>query len=346
MKTRLPYLSLPVALVAVLAACGGGGGGGAVPNTAVAKVGSVPITKASFNSLMIVGCANYRSKGQPCPKVGTDAYTQLRNQGINFLVQQEELQQEAQKLGVTVTQKDIDKQIATIKKTYYKGSDKQFNEALKKDDLTLAQVEKYNIRPNLLSQKLQAKVTSSVKVSNAAALKYYNENKTAFITPKTREVRHILVNSKSLAERLYQQLKSGADFAKLAKKYSKDTGSAANGGKLCVAHGGQSGTCSQTVAPFDKVAFALKTNEISQPVKSQFGWHIIQALSAVKPSHKQKFSEVKSQIQQNLSQQQKNAAWQNWLAKVTKDFQGKVSYQTGYGPATTATASTPATTTG
>ncbi|HKN63672.1 MAG TPA: peptidylprolyl isomerase, partial [Gaiellaceae bacterium] len=116
----------------------------------------------------------------------------------------------------------------------------------------------------------------------------------------------------------------------------------------CVAHGGSSGSCSQTVAPFDKAAFSLKTNEISQPVKSVYGYHIIQALGAVKPAHTQTFEQVKSQIQANLASQQKQMAWNDWLAKMAKDFKGKVSYQTGYEPATTTTPTTPAapTTTG
>jgi foldase protein PrsA len=341
MKTRLlPYLSLSLALVAVLAACGGGGGSGTVPNDAVAQVDSTPITKADFNALMVVGCAHFKSQGQPCPKVGTTQYTQLRDQAISFLVQQQELTQEANKMGVTVTQKDIDKQLETMKKTYYKGSQKQLDEALKKDSITLQQLEQYDIRPNLLSTKLESKVTGNVKVSDSAAQKYYDQNKTAFKQPQTREVRHILVKSKALANKLYQQLQNGANFAQLAKRYSQDPGSAKEGGKLCVAHGGTSGACQQTVAPFDKVAFSLKTNEISQPVHSQFGWHIIQALSAVKPAHVQTFSEVESQIKTNLSQQQKQVAWQSWLAKVTKDFQGKIDYQTGYAPATTTTATT------
>lgn len=349
MKTRLlPYLSLSLALVAVLAACGGGGGTTTVPNDAVAQVSSKPITKGSFNALMAVGCSHYEAQGQACPKVGTTGYTQLRDQAISFLVQQNELEQEASKMGVKVTQKDVDKQVETIKKTYYKGSEKQFQEALKKEQITLPQLEQYNVEPNLLASKLESKVTQNVKVSDSDAEKYYNANKTAFTQPKTREVRHILVDSKSLADKLYQQLKgdSGSNFAQLAKKYSKDTGSAAQGGKLCVAHGGQSGACQQTVAPFDKVAFSLKTNAISPPVHSQFGWHIIQALSAVKPAHTQTFPEVKSQIKQNLSSQQKQTAWTAWLAKLANDFKGKVSYQTGYAPATTTTATTPATTTG
>jgi len=344
MKTRLPFLLLALVLVAALAACGGGGNSGSVPTDSIAQVGSTPITKATFNGLMAVAFARYKAQGQPAPKIGTPTYTSLRDSAVNFLVQQAELQQEADKLGVSVTQKDINKQVDQIKKTYYQGNEKKFEDALKKDDISLAQLEQYELRPNLLGQKLQSKVTANIKVSDAAALKYYNANKASFMTPQTREVRHILVNSKSLAQTLYTKLKNGASFAALAKKYSKDTASAAQGGKLCVAHGGQSGACQQTVAPFDQAAFSLKTNELSQPVHSSYGWHLIQPLGAVKPAHTQTYAEVKSQIQANLASQQKQTAWTKWLAKMQGDFKGKVSYQTGYAPP--ATTSTAATTTG
>jgi foldase protein PrsA len=346
MKTRAPFLALTVVLVAFLAAgCGGGGGSGSVPSDSIAKVDSTSITKANFNALMTVAFARFKSQGQKPPKVGTPAYSQLRDQAVTFLVQEEELTQEGQKLGVTVSQKDIDARLALIRKSYYKGSESKLEAALKKDDITLDQLEKYNLAPTLLSEQLQKKVTSSVKVSKSAAQKYYNENKASFTTPKTREVRHILVNSKSLAQKIETQLKGGASFATLAKKYSKDTGSAQQGGKLCVAHGGSSGACQQTVPPFDKASFSMKTNEISL-VHSVYGWHVIQALGPIKPAHTQTFAEVETQIQSNLAQQQKQVAWSNWLAKVQKDYKGKVSYQTGYKPATTSTPSvtTPTTT--
>src|SRR6478672_10681897 len=306
MKTRLPFLLLSALLiVAVLAACGGGGSSGPVPADAIAQVDGTPVSKTSFTALLSVACARYKAQGQACPKVGTPTYSSLRDSAVTFLVQQ-----------------DIDKQVEQIKKTYYQGDEKKFEDALKKDDITLSELEQYELRPNLLGQKLQAKVTSDVKVSDAAAQKFYNANKSTYVTPKTREVRHILVNSKSLAETIETKLKSGASFAALAKKYSKDPGSAANGGKLCAAHGGTLGACIQTVPPFDKAAFSLKTNEISQPVHSVDGWHIIQPLADVKPGHKQTFAEVKSAIETNLAGQQKQTAWQAWLAKMAKDFKG------------------------
>ena len=345
MKTRLPLLLLTVLLVALLAACGGGGNSGPVPADAIAQVNGTPISKTTLTQLMNVACARYKAQGQPCPKVGTPTRTSLQDSAVTFLVQQEELAQEAQKLGVTVSQKDIQNQVDQITKTYYQGSKAKLDEALKKDDISLAELEQYELRPNLLGQNIQNKVTSNINISTAAAQKYYDQNKQSFTTPKTREVRHILVNSKSLAEKIETKLKNGASFAALAKQYSKDTGSAAQGGKLCVAHGGSSGVCQQTVAPFDKAAFSLKTNQISQPVKSVYGWHVIQAIGPIKAAHVQTFAQVKAQIQANLASQQKQTAWQAWLAKLAKDYKGKVTYQTGYAPATTTTPTAPAPTT-
>src|SRR6266545_4401033 len=107
------------------------------------------------------------------------------------------------------------------------------------------------IKEQLVSQALFKKVTGDIKVSDADIKAYYASHKTQYVQPESRDVRHILVQKKALADSLYAQLKAGANFAKLAKRYSKDPGSASNGGKLTVSKG-------QTVAEFDKTAFSLK----------------------------------------------------------------------------------------
>jgi foldase protein PrsA len=343
MKTRLCLLSLSVVLVALLAACGKGGSSGSVSADSVARVGSTNITKASLNSVITYAIAITKSQGQPEPKVGTPAYATLRDQAVAFLVNTEEYRQESQKLDVSVTQQDVNKQVSLIEKTRFNGSKTKLDAALKKSGITLSQLEQYNIEPNLLLQKIQAKVTANAKVSDAAALKYYNKNKASFSTPAqtTRSVRHILVSSKSKAEQLEAKLANGASFAVLAKKYSMDTGSAQVGGKLTAVKG-------QLLKPFQDVAFTINTGKVSPPVHTVDGWHIIQALGPVKntPAHVQSFAKVKSEIETNLTQQQQSTAWQSWLAKVAKDYKGKVAYQTGYAPATTTTQTAPPTTTG
>lgn len=351
MKNRLlplPLVLVPALIAGLLLAGCGGGGTTPVPADAVAVVGSTPITKTQFDQLMLIAKGEDKAHGTAYPKVGTTAYTQLRDQAIGYLVQAAELQEEAKKLGVTVTQKDIEARFKQIEQQYYGGSKKKFIAGLKKSGVTLAQFTQLQ-RVSLLAQQVNQKVVADIKVTQADKKSYYKSHLSSFKVPKTREVRHILVKTKTLADQLETKLKNGASFVALAKKYSTDSSTASQGGKLCVAHGGSSGSCVQTVTPFDKASFSLKTNEISQPVHSQYGWHIIQAVGPVKPAHTPPYSQVAGQIQANLLQTKQQTVWQNWITKMQKDYQGKVAYQTGYEPATTATtttATTPATTTG
>jgi foldase protein PrsA len=278
----------------------------------------------------------YVARKTAFPKPGTTQFKALQDQTMKYLVQQSELAQKAKTLGIVVTDKDVAARIAQIKKQYFANNEKKYRQQLKAQGLT-DQLLALNLKGQILSEKIYAKVTGGVKVTNADITKYYNDHKSTYSKAASRDVRHILVNSKSLADTIETQLKNGGDFAKLAKKYSKDPGSAAQGGKLTISKG-------QTVAPFDKVAFSLKTNETSPPVHTTYGWHIIQALSAVRPATQQPLSAVKASIQTTLLQTKKTTVINAWVDGVTKEFSKKISYQTGYTPLSTAT-TTAATTT-
>jgi len=240
-----------------------------------------------------------------------------------------------------VTDKQVDQRLEQIKKQYFQGNQKKYEKQLKDQGLTEEQVRR-DIRGQLISEKIFAKVTSDVKIDDAAIAKYYEEKKsTQYSQPESRDVRHILVKTKAKADQLETQLKNGADFAALAKKFSEDTGSKANGGKLTISKG-------QTVAEFDKEAFQLKKNEISPPVKTQFGYHIIQALSDVKPAKVTPLKDVKDAISQELKQTKKNEAMTAWIDDLKKDYKDKVSYAVGFSPPPeeSTTGSTGAATTG
>ena len=339
---KLRYLTFALLSALALAAAGCGGGTKAVPSDAVAVVGNTTITKAQFNFLLDGAKRTYAARKSPFPKAGTTQYKSLQDQAVQYLVQQTELEQKAKDLGVTVTDKDVDARLAQIKQQYFGGSQAKYLAQLKSQGLTETQI-KSDLRAQILSEKVYNKVTANVKVTSADIQAYYLAHKSDYSQAASRDVRHILVNNQKLANQLYTQLKHGGDFGKLAKKYSKDPGSAANGGKLTVSKG-------QTVPPFDKVAFSLKTNEISLPVHSQYGWHIIQALSAVKPAKQTPLKDVETSIKSQLLQTKKTDAMNKWVDAMKKDYAKKIRYQAGYEPtATTATSSTStatATTTG
>jgi parvulin-like peptidyl-prolyl isomerase len=330
---RMRYLTttfLVAALAAVLAGCGGGGG--SVPSNAVAKVGKTTITQAQFNDLLEQAKRSYQSQKRKFPAAGTTEYQTLKNQAVQYLVQRIEFAQEADTLGIKVTDKDIAARLAQIKKQYFGGKESRYKKQLKQQGLTDEQV-KDDIKAQLISEKIFKKVTGNVQVTDAQVKKYYDQHQSQYGTPEQREVAHILVKSKALADKLYDRVKAGEDFSKLAKKYSQDPGSKSQGGKLTISKG-------QTVGPFDQTAFLLSTGQVSRPVKTDFGYHIIKALGDVKPAKTTAFAQVKSSIRQQLLQQKKNEAMTNWQNKLKKDFDGKISYQTGYAPPTTSQATT------
>jgi foldase protein PrsA len=337
LRRFLPLLAL-VSVVAFAAGCGGSGKV-SVPADSVATVGSDHITKSQFAVLMDGTKKAYVARKTAFPKAGTSQYKALQDQTMKYLVQQAELEQKAKTLGIVVTDKDVQARIKQIKQQYFGNNEAKYQQQLKAQGLT-EQLLSINLRGQILSEKLYNKITAGVKVTNADIQAYYNAHKSTYAQKASRDVRHILVNSKTLADSIEAQLKAGGDFAKLAKKYSKDPGSAAQGGKLTISKG-------QTVAPFDKVAFSLKTNQTSPPVHTTYGWHIIQALSPVKPATQTPLKDVTSSIKTQLLQTKKTDVINKWVADVNKEFAKKIGYQTGYVPLSTAatTTTSPATTT-
>ena len=92
-----------------------------------------------------------------------------------------------------------------------------------------------------------------------------------------------------------------------------------------------------TVAPFDKAAFSLKTNQLSAPVKTQFGYHLIQPTAAVKKGSVTPFAQVKAQIKSQLESERKNTAVNDWVEETQKSYEDKVQYAAGFEPPATST---------
>jgi len=328
---RKPVLILVLSALAglLLAACGGGGNS-KVSADSVAVVGNDQITKPQFDALINQAKQSYTSQKRTFPKAGSTEYEQLKQQAMQYLVQRAEFAQKAKDLGVEVTDKQIADRLAQIKKQYFGGSEKNYKAQLKKQGLTDEQV-RDDVKAQLVSEGIFKKVTADVKVTDADLQAYYTSHKTQYSVPEQREIAHILVKNKALADQLYQKIQGGADFSALAKKYSKDPGSKNQGGKLTVSKG-------QTVAPFDQTAFLMKTGQVSHPVKTEFGYHIIKALGPIKAAKTTPFKQVKESIRQQLLQQKKNEAMTKWVNDVKKEFASKIHYQVGYAPPATSTA--------
>ena len=154
-----------------------------------------------------------------------------------------------------VTEKEVTDELNIIKGQY--GSN--FENALKQSNMT-----EQSLKENIRLQLLQNKAKYDVTVSDKEIADYYA------MASKELNARHILVPDETTANQVIAELKKGATFATVAKKYSADPGSANNGGELGWF------TVGMMVKEFNDAAYALPVKTISKPVKTQFGYHIIE----------------------------------------------------------------------
>jgi parvulin-like peptidyl-prolyl isomerase len=327
------FLALVVAVFAV--GCGSDDGGSdAVPTDSVAVVGDQSIPKSEFEDLITYAKRSYDAQKRPFPKVGTPEYVQLRDQAMNFLIQRTQFEVKADELDIDVSDEAVDKRIDQYIKERHQGDKKKFDAELKSQGLSPEQARDI-IRANLVQEAIFNKVTKEVKVTDEQVKAYYDKNKAQYGTPETRAVRHILVkpNQKALADDLYAQLKADGNWNALAKKHSQDPASKNQGGKMTATKG-------QLVPEFEQTAFTIGDNGISKPVKTQYGWHIIQALGPVKKSQSTPYAQVQPAIRQQLLQENRNKEMEKWVADMRKDLEGETTYQVGYKPKANAPAET------
>jgi len=332
---------LLLALIAVLglAACGGGGSSSAdVPEGAVAVVGDKTVTKEEFDQLIEQQKKSAEAQKQDFPAPGTAQYEALKATVVKGLVEQKEWELEGEAMGVQVTDQEIETELDKLKQQYFKGDEQKYSAELAKQGLTDEDV-RNELRTRILTNKIYEAVTKKVTVSDADIQAYYDKNSTQYQQPASRDVRHILVKNEALAQKLHDQIQGGADFAKLAEKYTQDQASKADGGKFTAFKG-------RTAAPFDKFVFSAKTGELSDPIKTEFGWHVIEVLSAVKPATTTPLDQVKDQIKSTLLTTKQNAAMKAWIAALPAKYADEVAYAPGYAPASATDTSGGSTTTG
>jgi foldase protein PrsA len=335
-NARLLFGLLLTSLALVATACGGGSD--AVPTGAVAVVNGTEISKEQLSEYMELSKKGYARTKQAFPKAGTPEYQDIQARNLAYLVEFVQLQQAADDLGVEVTDEAVEKLENQTIKSKFDGDRAEYVKALEKAGYTPEQYRKTAYLYAVLSSKIFTAVTKDVTVTPQEVLEYYTANQSQYGTPRSREVRHILIQekdkdgnvdfaaSKAKADDVYAQLKAGADFAALVKKYSADTGSVADGGKYSVVEG------QGTVAEFEKAAFALATHEVSKPVKTQFGYHLIEPIEDTKKATVQPFEKVQASIKALLLQQKRNEEIQKWAEDQKAAYDGKISYAAGYEP--------------
>ncbi|HEY3614943.1 MAG TPA: peptidylprolyl isomerase [Gaiellales bacterium] len=316
---------------------------GSVPASAIAVIGGETVARSKLTSLLTQVCVQYKAAKKACPKPGSAARKQLQASFVTQLVQQAEFDAAAKQLKVTVKQADVTSNLLKLKLQYAKGTNGKVDDAKWKkvlaDNHTTQATVVENLRNGLERSAIFANLTKNVTVSDTDVQAYYAKNKKTYATPASRVVRHILVKDKALADKIYKQLAtSDAQFAALAKKYTIDPGSKKNGGKLGSIQKGQ------TVPAFDKVAFTVVTGKVAPPVKSSYGWHIIEATADTVPATQKPLNAALTKtIRTSLLTTKKQSVANTWFTAFQKKLEKNVRYAAGMAPPkTTSTAASTA----
>ncbi len=172
--------------------------------------------------------------------------------------------------------------------------------------------ERFMTKPRIKLRYLlfsKAKIAADANVTGAEIASYYENNPSEFQEPETRKASHILLRipqgadqgvvdeKKKEIEKIREEIISGADFAAVAKEKSEDPGNAKKGGDLGMVKRGM------MVKPFEQALFAMKEGEISQPVRTIFGWHIIK-LDKITPAQKEPLEQARNRIEKTLRKKQ------------------------------------------
>lgn len=326
----------------VLAACGSSST--SVPSSAVANVDGTQISLADYQkwaSITVKGSAQgggpvvvpdpptysrcitalraqtRPARGQPAPTdVTLRAQCRQQNdalvqQTMGTLIQQSWIEKEAKAQGVSVSDAEVQRQLAATKRTSF-PSEKAYQRFLTTSGMTQADVDD-RIRVQVLAAKLTRKIQSSAApVTNAQIQSYYERNRAQFALPERRDVQLVLTKSKAQAQAAESAVKGGTSWAAAAKKYSTDAASKATGGELKGISQGQEERA------FDQAAFTANKGTIVGPIRGQFGWYVIRVM-AITAARQTPLSQASPQIRAQLQQQNQ----QQKMASFVRDFQNR-----------------------
>lgn len=301
-----------------------GSDGAWIQNAILATVGNENIMEDDLNKVM----KSYDSKLKQ--QYGADyasnnnlktAIKKLKKQELDKLVSEKILLKKAGELNLKFTDTDINKQVdeeASKFKAKYSGLG-QYENILKQNGITETQF-KEMIKNSFIIKAVQEDIVKNVTITDDEVKSYYDKNKeTVFTKGAGADVAHILVADEGKAKELKAKLDAGADFATLAKENSIDNGTKNKGGNLGFVQYNTKELVSEFVEGFKN----LKEGQVSEPVKSQYGYHLIK-VTGIKNGEVVSFDEVKEQLKNLLLDQKKEAVynakiqeWKNALGVKT-----------------------------
>lgn len=184
-------------------------------------------------------------------------------------------------------------------------------QGLNKDKEFQERVEEFK-KMTLITVVLKKEIEEKAKAEDKEVRDFYDKRQDEFKTGLEVRASHVLVSTEAEAEDILKRVLKKESFSELAKKFSKDKGTAKKGGDLGFFGRGR------MVPEFEKVAFSLKPGEVSNPVKSQFGYHIIQVTDR-KEGKLRDFEEVKASIEKQLTVEKQKTLFESYVRKLQED---------------------------
>jgi foldase protein PrsA len=294
-----------------------------VAKSVVAEVFDTKVTRGEVDKELAAILPGIKEQYGEDYESNTEAIAQIKEQKTSILeslIALEIINYKAEELKVMPTEEkvntEITKQLDDIKKSL--ESEEKYQEELKKANITEEEL-KERIKPSIVQTALYEEITKDVKVNEAMEKAYYKANPIMFTEKPNRvKVSHILVATEDEAVAIKKRLDNGEDFAALAKEKSIDTASKDTGGDL----GFVEYTETQIDPAFLKAAIATPKGKVSEPVKSQSGFHLIKVIEKEEFDVK-KFEAVKKEIQKTLLTQEKNTKWTESVTKWQEE--GKIT---------------------
>jgi foldase protein PrsA len=346
-------LSAFFVVATVLAACGSSSD--SVPSDAVANVDGTPITKADYEKWAAItakGSAQsgaavvvpdpptftrcieaLRSqsrpvRGQPAPTDVTlraqcrQQNEQLVQQTMGTLIQNAWIEKEAKEQGVTVSDAEVQRQLAATKRQSFPTA-KAYQRFLKQSGMTEADVLE-RVRTQALAAALTRKIQSSAApVTDAQVQSYYDRNRPQFAVPERRDVQLILTRTGAQANAAKSAIQGGTSWAAAARQYSTDAASKATGGVL------RGVTQGQQDRAFDQAAFSAKKDVIVGPVKGQFGYYLLR-VTTITPARQTPLADARAQIRALLAQQGTQQKMSTFVRDFQERWKGKTNCRDGY----------------
>ncbi|WP_078409434.1 peptidylprolyl isomerase [Priestia abyssalis] len=238
-------------------------------------------------------------------------YNLLVEQGgqaaLDALIDQTIIESEAEKQKIDIADEEIENELKLLEESY--GGEEALKAAMETSGISLADVKK-DLSLNLTIEKL---LKSRISVTEEEMTTYFDENKESFATAEQVKASHILVEDETTAKKVKDKLAGGEDFSVLAKEYSTDTTTKEQGGDLGFFAKGE------MVAEFEEVAFSLKPDEISEPVKTEYGYHIIKLVEK-QEAKEANYEESKSEIKELLTSEKMQTEYTTWLEEKKEEY--------------------------